>query len=36
MNLLPPKAGACIIKLITAVINSLTHKAVVFVKASKK
>jgi hypothetical protein len=28
--------GACIIKLITAVINSVTWKASVFVKASKK
>ncbi len=27
--------GACIIKLITAVINSVTQKASVFVKASK-
>ncbi len=30
------KLGACIIKLITAVINSVTYKASVFVKASKK
>jgi hypothetical protein len=28
--------GACIIKLITAVINSVKHKSSVFVKASKK
>ncbi len=31
-----PTSGACIIKLITAVINSVTQKAGVFVKPSKK